>query len=73
MTTLQISAHVCSFCDAVAAYIKKVTKNVRYARQMEANRRVAADLIHLGFHNQKEYNDILMRLNDKANEEYDRK
>ena len=54
MTTMEISAHVCNFCDAVASFFKQTLKNWQYARQMEANRRVAADLIHLGFHQQKE-------------------
>ena len=72
MTTLEISAYVCNFCEAVATFFKKTLKNWQHARQMEANRRVAADLIHLGFHNQKEYNYILMKMNDKANEEYNK-
>ena len=53
-------------------FVKKTLKNWQYARQMEANRRVAADLIHLGFHQQKEYNYILMKMNDKTNEEYNK-
>ena len=70
MTTTTITAYACSFCDAVASFFKETLKNWQYARQMEANRRVAADLIHLGFHQQKEYNHILMQMNDKTNEEY---
>ena len=38
--------------------------------QMNANRRVARELIHLGFHQQKEYNQILQRMNDKTIDEY---
>ena len=74
MTTLTVSAqkHWCSFCEAAKAFFKKSLNNYRFARQMEANRRVAADMIHLGFHNQKEYNQILMKLNDRAIEEYNR-
>jgi len=72
MTTMEISAHVCNFCDALASFFKQTLKKWQYARQMEANRRVAADLVHLGFHNQKEYNYILMKMNDKTNEEYDK-
>ena len=52
---MEISAHVCNFCDAVASFFKETLKNWQYARQMEANRRVAADLVHLGFNQQKEY------------------
>tara|TARA_B100001057_G_scaffold102429_1_gene99674 strand:+ start:388 stop:513 length:126 start_codon:yes stop_codon:yes gene_type:complete len=37
---------------------------------MAANRVVAQDLVHLGFHNQKEYNQILQKMNDKAVNEY---
>ena len=69
---MEISAHVCNFCDALASFLKQTLKKWQYARQMEANRRVAADLVHLGFHNQKEYNYILMKMNDKTNEEYDK-
>ena len=72
MTTMEISAHVCNFCDALASFFKQTLKKWQYARQMEANRRGAADLVHLGFHNQKEYNYILMKMNDKTNEEYDK-
>ena len=72
MTTMEISAHVCNFCDALASFFKQTLKKWQYARQMEANRRVAADLVHLGFHNQKEYKYILMKMNDKTNEEYDK-
>ena len=50
---MEISAHVCNFCDALASFFKQTLKKWQYARQMEANRRVAADLVHLGFHNQK--------------------
>ena len=72
MTTMEISAHVCNFCDALESFFKQTLKKWQYARQMEANRRVAADLVHLGFHNLKEYNYILMKMNDKTNEEYDK-
>ena len=72
MTTMEISAHVCNFCDALASFFKQTLKKWQYASQLEANRRVAADLVHLGFNNQKEYNYILMKMNDKTNEEYDK-
>tara|TARA_R100001509_G_C4729991_1_gene169525 strand:+ start:396 stop:521 length:126 start_codon:yes stop_codon:yes gene_type:complete len=37
---------------------------------MAANRKVAADLVHLGFHQQKEYDQILQRMNDHTINEY---
>ena len=70
MTTMTITASVCSFCDAVASKFKSVIKNWQFARQMSANRIVAEQLIHLGHHNQKEYNQILQKMNDDNINEY---
>jgi len=70
MTTTTIAAYACSFCDAVALKFKSVIKNWQFARQMSANRIVAEQLIHLGHHNQKEYNQILQKMNDKTIDEY---
>ena len=70
MTTLAIYAYTCKFCDAVASFTKKVLKNIKYGMQMSANRRVARELVHLGFHQQKEMNQILQRMNDKTIDEY---
>ena len=70
MTTTTIAAYACSFCDAVASKFKSVIKNWQFARQMSANRIVAEQLIHLGHHNQKEYNQILQKMNDKTIDEY---
>ena len=70
MTTMQLTASVCSFCDAVASKFKSVLKNWQFARQMSANRIVAEQLIHLGHHNQKEYSQILQKMNDKTVDEY---
>ena len=70
MTTLAIYAYTCKFCDAVASSFKKVYKKVVFGMQMSANQRVARELIHLGFHQQKEFNQILQRMNDKTIEEY---
>ena len=70
MTTMQLTASVCSFCDAVASKFKSILKNWQFARQMSANRIVAEQLIHLGHHNQKEYNQILQKMNDKTIDEY---
>ena len=73
MTTMQLTASVCSFCDAVASKFKSIIKNWQFARQMSANRIVAQQLIHLGHHNQKEYNQILQRMNDATVNEYHEK
>tara|TARA_B110000444_G_scaffold91391_1_gene86333 strand:+ start:814 stop:1044 length:231 start_codon:yes stop_codon:yes gene_type:complete len=72
MTTLTqaLNTATCRVCDAVAAWSKRALHRIQYNRQMAANRRVAADLIHLGFHNQKEYNQILTNMNDKTINEY---
>ena len=70
MTTMQLTASVCSFCDAVASKFKSILKNWQFARQMSANRIVAEQLIHLGHHNQKEYSQILQRMNDNTINEY---
>tara|TARA_Y100000389_G_scaffold179236_1_gene193076 strand:- start:1262 stop:1432 length:171 start_codon:yes stop_codon:yes gene_type:complete len=45
-------------------------RKVRFGMQMSANQRVARELIHLGFHQQKEFNQLLQRMNDQAIEEY---
>ena len=73
MTTMQLTASVCSFCDAVASKFKSIIKNWQFARQMSANRIVAQQLIHLGHHNQKEYDHILRRMNDATVNEYHEK
>ena len=73
MTTMQITASVCSFCDAVALKFKSIIKNWQFARQMSANRIVAQQLIHLGHHNQKEYDQILQRMNAATVNEYHEK
>ena len=70
MTTLEISAHVCNFCDAVASFFKTTFKKISFGMQMSANQRVARELVHLGFHQQKEFNQILQRMNDKTVDEY---
>ena len=70
MTTTTITAYACSFCDAVASFFKTTLKKIKFGMQMSANRRVARELVHLGFHQQKEMNQILQRMNDKTNEEY---
>ena len=73
MTTTTITAYACSFCDAVASKFKSIIKNWQFARQMSANRIVAEQLIHLGHHNQKEYDQILQRMNDATVNEYHEK
>ena len=70
MTTTTITAYACSFCDAVASFFKTTFKKIKFGMQMNANRRVARELIHLGFHQQKEYGQILQRMNDRTIDEY---
>ena len=70
MTSLAIYAYTCKFCDAVASFTKKVYKKIVFGMQMSANQRVAKELVHLGFHQQKEFSQILQRMNDKTIEEY---
>jgi len=72
MTTLTqaVNTATCRVCDAVATWCKRTLHDFQYNRQMAANRVVAQDLIHLGFHNQKEYNQILQKMNDKTIDEY---
>ena len=60
----------CHICEVVGKTFKKSLKKIQYGLQMSANRRVARELVHLGFHQQKEYNQILDQLNDKTNAEY---
>ena len=71
MTTItQTWNYTCAFCDKVASYFTKALKKWQFARQMSANRIVAEQLIHLGHHQQKEYNQILSKMNDRTVEEY---
>ena len=71
MTTLtQTWNNTCAVCEKIASYFTKALKKWQFARQMSANRIVAEQLIHLGHHNQKEYNQILSKMNDKTVEEY---
>ena len=70
MTTTTITAYACSFCDAVASFFKTTFKNIKFGMQMSANRRVARELVHLGFHQQKEMSQILQRMNDRTIDEY---
>ena len=60
----------CHICEVVGKTFKKSLNKIQYGLQMSANRRVARELAHLGFHQQKEYNQILDQLNDKTNAEY---
>tara|TARA_Y100001937_G_scaffold122847_1_gene184708 strand:- start:608 stop:832 length:225 start_codon:yes stop_codon:yes gene_type:complete len=73
MTTMTISAITCSMCDKVANFFSNLYRNIKFGMQMAANRRVARELVHLGFHQQKEMNQILQRMNEQAYIEYKRK
>ena len=66
----EIYNETCHICEVVGKTFKKSLKKIQYGLQMSANRRVARELAHLGFHQQKEYNQILDQLNDKTNAEY---
>ena len=70
MTTMSITAITCSVCDKVANFFRGVFRNIKFGMQMSANRRVARELVHLGFHHQKEMNQILQRMNDQTINEY---
>ena len=70
MSTMEITAYACSFCDAVASFFKKSLKKIQFGLQMSANKRVAQELCSLGFHQNKEFKQILQEMNDKAVEEY---
>lgn len=70
MTSIAISAYACRFCDAVASFFKSTFRRIRFGLQLSANRKVAQELCSLGFHQQKEFNQILQRMNDQAVEEY---
>ena len=60
----------CKVCASIANFFKAIVKKISYGMQMSANQRVARELVHLGFHQQKEMNQILQKMNDKTNEEY---
>ena len=64
MTTLTaaVSTATCRVCANVAAWFKLTLQRIQFARQMAANRRVAQDLIGLGFEQQKEYDQILQKM-----------
>ena len=53
--------------------LKKVLRKIQFGMQMNANRQVARELVSLGFHNQKEYNQIVQRMNDRTINEYYKK
>ena len=70
MSTMEITAYACSFCDAVASFFKKSLRKIQFGLQMSANKRVARELCSLGFYQNKEFKQILQDMNDKAIEEY---
>ena len=72
MTTLTAALNqaTCRVCTNVATWVKLTLQRIQFARQMAANRRVAQDLIGLGFHHQKEHDQILQRMNDRTINEY---
>ena len=72
MTTLTAALNqaTCRVCTNVATWVKLTLQRIQFARQMAANRRVAQDLIGLGFYHQKEHDQILQRMNDRTINEY---
>jgi hypothetical protein len=70
MSTMEITAYACSFCDAVASFFKKSLRKIQFGLQMSANKKVARELCSLGFYQNKEFKQILQNMNDKAIEEY---
>ena len=72
MTTLTatVSTVTCRVCANVAAWFKLTLQRIQFARQMAANRRVAQDLIGLGFEQQKEYEQLIQKMNDQTIKEY---
>lgn len=60
----------CKVCAVIAKGFKQLVRKIAYGMQMSANQRVARELVHLGFNQQKEMAQILQRMNDKTNEEY---
>jgi len=70
MTTMTITAITCSICDKVANFFSKLYKKTVLGMQLSANQRVARELVHLGFHQQKEYSQILQRMNEAALDEH---
>ena len=60
----------CKVCAVIAKGLKQLVRKIAYGMQMSANQRVARELVHLGFNQQKEMAQILQRMNDKTNEEY---
>jgi hypothetical protein len=70
MSTMEITAYACSFCDAVASFFKKSLRKIQFGMQMSANQKVARELCSLGFHQQKEFNQILQKMNDATIDEY---
>ena len=68
-----IYKETCHVCEVVNKSLKKMLRKIQFGMQMNANRRVARELVSLGFHNQKEYNQIVQRMNDRTINEYYKK
>ena len=65
----------CHVCDAVRIFVLKTFINMQRARQLSANSKIINQYMHIEF---KGYNDPdlpyhLNRINDRTNEEYDKK
>ena len=65
-------AYTCKVCEKVASFFSQLLKDIQFARQMAANRKVAAELVHLGYEAQKEHSWILQQMNEKTRKEYNK-
>ena len=65
-----IYKETCHVCEVINKSFKKVLRKIQFGMQMNANRQVSRELVSLGFHNQKEYNQIVQRMNDRTINEY---
>ena len=65
-----IYKETCHVCEVVNKSLIKMLRKIQFGMQMNANRRVARELVSLGFHNQKEYNQIIQKMNDRTINEY---
>ena len=65
-----IYKETCHVFEVINKSLKKMLRKIQFGMQMNANRRVARELVSLGFHNQKEYNQIIQKMNDRTINEY---
>ena len=65
----------CHVCDAVRLFVMRAFINMQRGRQLSANQRVIRQYMHIEYYGYKDpdlpYH--LNRINDRTNEEYDKK